>query len=723
MSLSNALIPQTPARRRAASAGIVGVPGSPSSPPARQDFQSPLSEEGTPGLEWDNTPQGANDGPATPLTIRDPIGLHIDPRWSNADTTPLRRSKSTHQLHSPSHQTFEDDDTGHPTPFQDSRASGWLFGQPNGAEAGRSVWSFSGPLAHPSLAKPDLLNIDFNFSTPAPKAGRKTRAATTTTPHIAQPQPPPKGASTEGPSETKVLLPTATTNVVDPRQNTSVEGAAVSAAVVTEPAIARSIKGEDGVTMIKKEEDEEVQIPKVEHQNDGATRIGEESLAMAHRLIRVIMLNPALGRILHIDTIKRLNENPGRCAASLVKDPGTRCTNSACWPVADTEQLLQDLSGPESSIHDTTVWHWVDKIIAFGLCSPHRKVSSNHLNDLRDSIALPDEGGDHGQRSAKFSDEDGKIATLWMKILLTAGREAGATPAPKKEEPEDNFQRQSDSNQRSRTQTERRQAGSDEARLESLDDVTKKVGRDPVAGAMMTRRRTDQTIVTNAGLHRLHMDVELYRPKTTMNLSVAQAIRRKLTEPLTPSLQDSGFIYAYWYPQEFGYVKVGWTRRDVETRLKEWESQCRHAAENIYQSEQEVGRRVPNAHRVEALVHAELKDVRLLQRNCQVCHRNHIEWLYVRADHAKRVIKKWSDFMINEDPYGPPGEDLTTIPPNRISWTSKKKTLTQGDWILKKEFFTSGRIEELCQALEAAPMKPLAAHKPTPKGHRGFPWR
>jgi hypothetical protein len=54
---------------------------------------------------------------------------------------------------------------------------------------------------------------------------------------------------------------------------------------------------------------------------------------------------------------------------------------------------------------------------------------------------------------------------------------------------------------------------------------------------------------------------------------------------------------------------------------------------------------VKHAYRVEALVHAELKDVRFRELGCRGCGGNPVEWFQDRAAHAEAVIEKYGEWM------------------------------------------------------------------------------
>ena len=114
---------------------------------------------------------------------------------------------------------------------------------------------------------------------------------------------------------------------------------------------------------------------------------------------------------------------------------------------------------------------------------------------------------------------------------------------------------------------------------------------------------------------------------------------------------DAGYIYAYWNRTVFGAYKIGYTTRNVDERLIEWESKCKHEAERVYPPHHEVAALVPHAKRVERLIHADLRKCRFVELGCHGCYRSHCEWFKgLNESLLKSKIEKWTDWMMSE-PY------------------------------------------------------------------------
>lgn len=127
------------------------------------------------------------------------------------------------------------------------------------------------------------------------------------------------------------------------------------------------------------------------------------------------------------------------------------------------------------------------------------------------------------------------------------------------------------------------------------------------------------------------------------------AIHSKLTEPLRQEDQKEGYLYAYEVEGNAGFVKIGYTCRSLETRHGEWAFDCNRKPKALYPIPPNPPVPIPNAHRVEALCHAELKH-RNVWIDCHGCSKPHIEWFQVSPEEAVAVIQKWSKWMLTS-PY------------------------------------------------------------------------
>lgn len=131
-----------------------------------------------------------------------------------------------------------------------------------------------------------------------------------------------------------------------------------------------------------------------------------------------------------------------------------------------------------------------------------------------------------------------------------------------------------------------------------------------------------------------------------MNL-VASVIKKDLS---ARDIAKDGFIYIYWFPVNFGHIKIGVTTRSPEERLREWKNQCGHEPELVYPTSPDNRQRVPHVFRVEAIVQAELQQSRRREVRCNGCYKAHKEWFEKSTPAAVTAVKKWSAWM-RKKPY------------------------------------------------------------------------
>jgi hypothetical protein len=179
-----------------------------------------------------------------------------------------------------------------------------------------------------------------------------------------------------------------------------------------------------------------------------------------------------------------------------------------------------------------------------------------------------------------------------------------------------------------------------------------------------------------------------YRPNATCTPS--GLIKNLLTRPLKSSEWAAGYIYMYWYPPNFGYLKIGRTEKSPETSFKEWEKQCKHPVADANRH----SRFVKHVALVEKLVHAELRDRRVQEIGC-VCRKIHHEWFLVNPVQALKVVDKFAKYM-DQAPYG-----STKADPSRQPNTDKGVFDTD--------------LRQLCQLVDTDPLKKVIGPKPDPR--------
>ena len=123
-----------------------------------------------------------------------------------------------------------------------------------------------------------------------------------------------------------------------------------------------------------------------------------------------------------------------------------------------------------------------------------------------------------------------------------------------------------------------------------------------------------------------------------------KCVQREMVRLLDERDQKDGYVYLYEVEGNEEFVKIGYTSRSIGTRHEEWTFDCNRKTKPLYPIQSGSVMVVPNAHRVEALCHAEL-DHRRIKIYCKGCLKQHIEWFEISPEEAIAVIEKWSKWM------------------------------------------------------------------------------
>ena len=127
-----------------------------------------------------------------------------------------------------------------------------------------------------------------------------------------------------------------------------------------------------------------------------------------------------------------------------------------------------------------------------------------------------------------------------------------------------------------------------------------------------------------------------------------------LNNPLGPGEKTPGYVYIFTRRSDGDlhnpYVKIGVTS-NVEGRLVGWQNQCHYKPHLKYKTAQ-----IPNAMRVEALVHAELVESRRIERKCSGCKGDHDEWFEANVETVRPFVERWAQWMQEADPYTKDGQ-------------------------------------------------------------------
>ncbi|KAL4978465.1 meiotically up-regulated gene 113-domain-containing protein [Aspergillus desertorum] len=182
-----------------------------------------------------------------------------------------------------------------------------------------------------------------------------------------------------------------------------------------------------------------------------------------------------------------------------------------------------------------------------------------------------------------------------------------------------------------RPSTPREDHKSASARLEkTTEPLPPEFAKDPLDFWPMSKNRSRLDIVSRSE-----------KPGDALDLSL---IQRVLVMPLGKREQEHGYVYAYEVEGHKGFVKIGFTSQTVEERLERWEFNCNRALKCLYPNSPDNTMIVPNAHRVEKLCHAELRN-HMVRIYCDRCRQHHLEWFETSSEKAVAVIQKWTRWM------------------------------------------------------------------------------
>ncbi|MDI1491308.1 MAG: hypothetical protein OHK93_002517 [Ramalina farinacea] len=172
---------------------------------------------------------------------------------------------------------------------------------------------------------------------------------------------------------------------------------------------------------------------------------------------------------------------------------------------------------------------------------------------------------------------------------------------------------------------------------------------------------------------------------TTLQKHLQQEIQRPIQRDVMVGKPHHGRIYIYWVQGNFGLVKIGFTTQTEEQRLQQWCRRCEHTPHLIELNKAYLDD-LPHVHRVERLIHIELRDQRIIEPVCAGCGNPHDEWFIVSNELAKQVTQKWCDWM-QQDPY----EKIIGTPYK----SSEGKERLKEKWTLKQEHLDRLKAGEL----------------------------
>lgn len=167
-----------------------------------------------------------------------------------------------------------------------------------------------------------------------------------------------------------------------------------------------------------------------------------------------------------------------------------------------------------------------------------------------------------------------------------------------------------------------------------IEGISRSTDADALSGKPQLLRTNSNEVVV----------AELWQPKIYADKPASEAIFNTLWKTLEPMAYNDGYIYVLTH-HSTNFFKVGYSKDCPNKRTEAWDTCCgRHHAEAKLPN----GGRVLHARRVEKLIHAELKNVRIKVK-CEK-EKLHCEWFGVYLEDLEKIFLKWQGW-INEKPY------------------------------------------------------------------------
>ena len=128
-----------------------------------------------------------------------------------------------------------------------------------------------------------------------------------------------------------------------------------------------------------------------------------------------------------------------------------------------------------------------------------------------------------------------------------------------------------------------------------------------------------------------------------------QTLERLITKDLSTYDMRDGYIYICRPHGDIGLIMIGYTTRSVEKWLGRIAEHCGHDISIEYPKSNQM-HRMRFVTRLEALVYAELRDFRRVERICAKCSLSHFSWFETTVPIATAAIEKWAEWL-QKEPY------------------------------------------------------------------------
>lgn len=116
--------------------------------------------------------------------------------------------------------------------------------------------------------------------------------------------------------------------------------------------------------------------------------------------------------------------------------------------------------------------------------------------------------------------------------------------------------------------------------------------------------------------------------------------------PQTREYRRDGEVYAFTWPTAPGFIKIGYTSASVTARMNKWR-ECHAESKLIHRVAVEF------PHRIEELIHLQLKDKQHKIVICKTCGSTHYEWFQESVERVKTIMDAWKEISDRTPLYDP----------------------------------------------------------------------
>ncbi|KIX99950.1 uncharacterized protein Z520_04588 [Fonsecaea multimorphosa CBS 102226] len=361
-------------------------------------------------------------------------------------------------------------------------------------------------------------------------------------------------------------------------------------------------------------------------------------------------LNTKLSTILPLEAVERFNDSPLQCIATTKE--GVRCKRSVAKTANKSfvKELSKALSSLEGPLDFGAFAQHLGPLIESVTCTrSHREPVRKCLEELCSYSWRPCKIATTKphQRQA-IVDMVESIFELWVSALSFTPRKTQAVAVSTKRDDDNVRDTLCSASELSAAVTERSPAPfrNDSSKVIETSSARSFRATDKnttiTSGTIVRVQQVTDSAPVRLSTHLNHQLVKFPYSKEKRNATPQDLIRQILLKVLTPAdMWRAGYIYVFWHPGSLGYVKIGYAT-DVEKRLQAWRRQCKFDLEQHKSQESKAIARVLHLHRVESLIHAELKDYRMFEPSCTGCGKSHREWFEVDPSYALKVVAKWT---------------------------------------------------------------------------------